>query len=254
MFLCFLAHDVLGFSFSKIMREVDLPHQIGNTTLQKNVKRIRATLAKWAKDRTILASKPAWDAAVTDIRLPSFMSKVRFWIDSSDFPIQRKKGRGKRSEHWSGKMARPARRYMFLADGDQVLRKMWGGYSPKVYDGHFVEINKTWFDNKLNGVAVVGDSHFYSVARELRSCEMIAPKPEGHTTDPETGRDLSTLTAEQQARNREIRRIRAPVEQPFARIKSMMQILSRPWAEDLYELDNVVMIGAAVHNYKKQFA
>jgi len=252
MLIFTLAHDVLGKSFCDIMSKIKIMYRIGNTTLQINTRRIRDVLCDWADEQIFLGDPESWDAAAADIPFPSHLRSVRFWIDSSDVPIERQKGRGPSSAYWSGKMGRPARRYMFLLDGDQVISKMWGGYSAKLYDGHFVESHKQWFDKKLSDVAVIGDTHFHSVRRELRKCQIIAPRPTPATTNQETGQDEERLTAAQQKKNAEIRRIRARCEQPFSYIKSQMQILKRPWAEDLHELDSVITIGSAIHNCKKR--
>ena len=40
------------------------------------------------------------------------------------------------------------------------VRKIWGGYSPKVYDSHLIEANRDWFEDKLKGAEVVADQHF----------------------------------------------------------------------------------------------
>jgi hypothetical protein len=252
MFIFTLAHDVLGKSFNQLMAKIKLIYKIGNTTLQINVHRIRGVLCEWADEQIFLGDRDSWDTAVLDIPFPSHLQSVRFWIDSSDVPIERKKGRGPTSPHWSGKLGRPARRYMFLLNGDQLISKMWGGYSPKLYDGHFVESHKQWFDKKLANVALIGDTHFHSVRDQLRKCQMIAPRPTPASSNSERGQDEERLTADQQKKNAEIRRIRARCEQPFGMIKSQMQILKRPWAEELHALDSVVTIGTAIYNVQKR--
>jgi hypothetical protein len=141
---------------------------------------------------------------------------------------------------------------MFLVNGDLVIKRMWGGYSPKVYDGHFVAIQKTWFDAHLAGVGVVGDGHFASVARELQRCQLFAPQPDGTTPDPVTGANLSRRTQEEQTRNAQIRELRARVEQVFGQMKNLVRPLSRPWAAELKELDALATIAAGIHNFRKR--
>jgi hypothetical protein len=58
-------------------------------------------------------------------------------MDSSDFPMQRRGKTSRKDPDWSYKLNRPGRRYMFLRDEKGKIRKIWGGYSPKVYDGEF---------------------------------------------------------------------------------------------------------------------
>ncbi len=252
MFFCWLGHDILARSYPFMFAEITLPHRIGVKTLQVNVKRIRLAIRDWAKEQIFLGTRQYWDAAVENIPFPPFMRSVRFWLDSSDYKIQRKKGRGRKSEHWSGKLGRPARRFMMLVLGDGCVAYIWGGYSPKVYDGHHVEIFKQWYNANFNGLAVVADGHFYSVARELRECTMIAPKPDHSAPDPVTGANLSRLTQEEQARNAHIRTIRARVEITFASILNLVSSLKHPWAEQLSELDATVTIGVGIHNFRKR--
>ena len=43
---------------------------------------------------------------------------------------------------------------MFLQDTKARIRKVWGGYSPKVYDGDVLEIFKDWIDQRLKGATL----------------------------------------------------------------------------------------------------
>ena len=38
--------------------------------------------------------------------------------------------------------------------------KMWGGYSPKVFDGNFLELFWDFFEEDLKGAGIVADNHF----------------------------------------------------------------------------------------------
>jgi hypothetical protein len=252
MLLICLIHDCLGWSFTKIKSQVAFGKPIGNTSIQANIKRVRRVLGEWSRSLIVLGTKRNWDAAMKDVARSHFLSPVRLWLDSSDIDIEKQRGRGRKSEHWSGKNNHPARRYMALVDGDTIVRRVWGGYSPKVYDGHFVELEKDWFDNTFNDVGIVADSHFHSVKRQLRHAKIFAPKPEQTAYDSNTKQGFSKLTAEQQKQNAAIRTLRARVEQVFSSLSDTMTILKRPWAEDLNELDDVVFMGFAVHNFKKQ--
>ncbi len=49
---------------------------------------------------------------------------------------------------------------MILKDSKGKIRKMWGRYSPKLYDEHFLEVYKRWFEQNLKGVGVIADQHF----------------------------------------------------------------------------------------------
>ena len=56
---------------------------------------------------------------------------VNLWMDFSDFPMEGKKTVSKKSSDWSYKCNAP---WKTLNDAQQmrgVIRKLWGGYSPK---------------------------------------------------------------------------------------------------------------------------
>ena len=61
-------------------------------------------------------------------------------MDSVDLPKTHGPDRGRKSTAWSYKLNRPGRRFMFVQDLRRRVRKVFGGYSPKVYDGDFLEI------------------------------------------------------------------------------------------------------------------
>ena len=42
-------------------------------------------------------------------------------------------------------MNRPGRRVVVIRDGKRVIRRFWGGFSPKIYDGYFVELERAEF-------------------------------------------------------------------------------------------------------------
>lgn len=70
---------------------------------------------------------------------------VNLWIDSTDFPLENKPhGKKTKSRHWSFKLNRRGRRYMFIRDG-RVLRFVSDGYSPKTHDGTYLEIERRTF-------------------------------------------------------------------------------------------------------------
>jgi len=74
-------------------------------------------------------------------------------LDSTD----RKSGKqstSRSSDTWSYKENGPAQRFTFLMDYKRRIRKVWGGYTPKLYDGHFLQERKWWFEGKLQSAGV----------------------------------------------------------------------------------------------------
>jgi hypothetical protein len=252
MLIITLARDVLGMSYCRIKREIKFDQPLGNTSIQHNIKGIRSILRLWAEGLIFLGSKDDWEASIDGVNFPKWMRSVRFWMDSSDFRIWKRKGRGKKSIYWSGKEGAPGWRFMTLSDGRNVIRQIWGGYSPKVYDGHFIDVIKGQLNDTIPGTGILADSHFHLARAAIPKVTIFAPKPEQTAINPETQEEYSKLTKEEQKRNGEIRAKRARVEQLYSSIKSQMGSLKLPWTEDLKQLDNVVYFSAGVHNWKKQ--
>ena len=102
------------------------------------------------------------------------------WIDSSDFKTTKIAGEGKKSAYFSYKSKSFGRRFMVLRDGKGRVMKLWGGYSPKIYDSHFVEAYCDWFEENLLGGFVYGDGHFVAAAKMLKKSgvKFITPRDE----------------------------------------------------------------------------
>ena len=193
-------------------------------------------------------------------------------MDSSDFPLQRGKGRGRKSSFWSFKLNHPGRRYTFLLNGSSEVVRLWGGYSPKVYDGTFIATQKEWMEENLAGAGVFADQHYASASRDLSHVTFYCPyKKTQHATEREEEEqrisededddgvpmalddaneavDLQVLTKQQGAWNKAQCRMWAKVEYPFGLIKLKWKSLRTPWAEDTHDLDCVVWTACAVYN------
>ena len=47
-----------------------------------------------------------------------------------------------------------------MCDGMMRVRKLWGPYSPKLYDGNFLKSHKSDFNEEFRGATVIADTHF----------------------------------------------------------------------------------------------
>jgi hypothetical protein len=187
------------------------------------------------------------------VRVPTeFGNNVLMWIDSSDFPIVYRKGRGPTSDWWSGKEGCPCRRYMFLLTADGVIRKIWPGYSPKRYDSDKVRDHRDFFDGYLRDVTVVGDNHFLAADSYLRRCKILAPTTERDPAKRKASRRPGDPGEKVIKRNRKIRRLRARVETPFATLSNKFACLTQKFYEEIDVHDDVVTFAAGVHNFIKQ--
>jgi len=136
---------------------------------------------------------------------------------------------------------------MALVDAKGRIRKLWGGYSPKLYDGHFLEVNREWVESSLDGAGVVGDTHFSWGKDNLTNVRFFVPfkKPKKQGDD---GQDLQRLTKKQEVHNGKIRRIRARVEKTFTIFHTKFESLNQLWHEDKDQLDALVWTIAGIHN------
>ncbi len=87
-----------------------------------------------------------------EVNVGKYFKRLKFWMDSTNIKMINRKGKRKKGKNWSFKENSKGRRYMFLLDGKKRVQKWWGGYSPKVYDGDFMMVKKSWFESRLKGV------------------------------------------------------------------------------------------------------
>lgn len=76
---------------------------------------------------------------------------------------------------WSFKLNRPGRRYSFIQNAQGLVVKLWGGYSPKVYDGTFITLQRDWIEENLQGVGVFADQHYFSASRDFTHATFYCP-------------------------------------------------------------------------------
>ena len=138
---------------------------------------------------------------------------------------------------------------MVFIDTRHQIRKLWGGYSSKIYDGHFLEIQRDWIEENLAGAKIIADQYFDCGRTYLKNVTFLVPiKKPSKRKRGEDLKDLKQLTKEQQTRNKAIRSVRARVESPFGWIKTYFQALNSPWYSDPALLDCVVWLTIGIHN------
>jgi hypothetical protein len=141
-------------------------------------------------------------------------------------------------------------------DAKGEVRAVMGGYSPKVFDGHAVEMVKDWFDTMLEGAVIVGDQHFAWASKHLKKVKIYSPikKPKQTKKKKNQGdlQDATVLTKRQQSFNDALAQLRARMEQPFGWLKGKFKSLELPWGESLDQMDCTVRFGLAVWTRMKQ--
>jgi hypothetical protein len=251
MVICTLAKFSLGWSYDRLIKIVHVEPHLVAKSLNYNVLALARVLSDWGKEWIIWGTRREWKDAARRVKYPAEFGDVLMWIDSSDFPIIRRKGRGAKSDWWSGKEGRPCRRYLFLSTADGVIRKVWPAYSPKRYDSDKVRDHRDFFDTFLKDVVVIGDNHFLAAKNYLRRCKILAPTTERDPPKRKADRQPGAPGEKEIGRNKKIRRLRARVETPFATLSNKFDCLSTPFYEDIEVHDEIVYFAAGVHNYIK---
>ena len=155
------------------------------------------------------------------------------------------------SEKWSFKCNSPGRHYAFLIDSTGQIRKVWGGYSPKIYDGSFLEFHAKWFEKALAGAEVIADVHFEWGTKNFKKVTFITPIPEprGRRKKDPKGKPIpKSLTKEQKAFSAHVHSVRSRVENTFGRLKHKIDALSKPWKDGEQQLDFIVWFAAGLLN------
>jgi len=266
-----LMKDLFHKAFNWLRDNTDFGYSIANETWTHNVRRVRFLLREWALERHLELGTPEdWDASAQFIRVPKKLQDMNLWADSTDVRVQKRKNlRGPKSDTWSGKMSKPGQRFMCLQDGEGYIVKMFGVYSPKVYDSHFMEYERTYFEEHLKGGVILADQHFSSASHMFTDPKIYttSDKPKQHSKkedvkktgkkrkkkemefeDEDDDLGLAFMTKEEEAHKRDIESARGAVEAPFGHIKGRFQTLRFAWAEELEQLRNVVIYAAGVHN------
>jgi len=204
---------------------------------------LREIFAEWGHHQISLGRLKDWKTATStlDLDLP-----VQLWMDSTDFPLTGARSVSRRDSSWSYKCNSPGARFMYLMDGRGRTRKLWGGYSPKLYDGDFLQVQADWIRKYLKGAGVVADQHFRWGVENFKKDRVnfhVAPKKPGK-------KSLKKLTKSQQKYRAQVLQIRHRVEHPFGQIDTKFKSLKHPFAEGPKQLEYLVFFATGVLNYE----
>lgn len=147
------------------------------------------------------------------------MKDTNLWMDSSDFSLTGKRKISKRSLDWSFKNNSPGRRFMVLMDGSLKIVGLWGPYAPKLHDGAWLELYRKELESDYEGAVIVADNHF-SVGRKFKKIKFYVPHSKNEL-----------IYASKKQFNKDCRRIRQIIEDPFGIVKSTFKNLDKPFSK-----------------------
>ena len=249
--------DLFGLSFRDVVNNINIGYQITEHSFKHNVPIVREALSNWANGEIRVGNLAEWKEAASKTRFGNRVADANLWMDSSDYPIVGKSSTSRKSPQWSYKLNGVGRRYMALSNAHGHVLKLWGGYSPKVYDGDFITANKEYIESTFEGGVVLADNHFRSAGRGFKKVKyytniarrQLGQKRSRNSEVVEEG--TGPLTREEEAFNREHQVARARVESPFGWMKTKFQALHKPWWENEEQLDYLIKYATAILNYKR---
>jgi DDE superfamily endonuclease len=223
-----LYKDLTGKGYQKILDTVDLGFKITNKSFQHNTQLIRVALYRWACVEIKSGSERDWNAKKHLLPKKKGLEDVNLILDSTDFRLIGKSSISKKDPSWSYKLNAPGQRYQCLMDAELKCVGLWGGYSPKTYDGEWVDYMKNDLKHDYPGARIIADTHYETANTAMASVDaeevvqfftpFSKPRgPKGKKRDPSQG--LKVLTQKQKTWNNSISHIRGRIESPFGLIK-----------------------------------
>ena len=177
------------------------------------------------------------------------LEDVNLWIDSSDFPLAGTRSSSKKDLFWSWKLNKLGVRFMVLLDGNGQIRFITPGYTPKLYDGHWLEANKYFIEEKFKGGTIIGDTHFEKGEHLFTNVSFKTPIKEPRQKKRRSdGVEVPQLNQKSQDYNEKHKELRTRVELPFARIQNLFNTLNRPFEEGIEKLEYLVLIACIILN------
>ena len=250
-----LYHDLEMIGYVRLVSMINLDFEISDKSLRHNACKIRLLLFEWGESKVIEGDQDTWTATSINVSHPKSLKPPILWVDSTDVPLEHKRGMGTKSPDWSFKLNKPGQRFMVLSDGLGFVRKVWGGYSPKVHDSQFMALLVDWCEEHLEHVTLVGDQHFEPLKHRWPTITFYTPyKTPPESKDSFTLSGISMLIKAQEVHNARVRRLRSRVERPFAWIKSTFASLRIPFAEAKEQQECLVWFAIGCFNvFHSQF-
>jgi hypothetical protein len=181
---------------------------------------------KWGKLQVPLGTLSRWKCTACNLNLQGAVAGGCLWMDSFNVRLAGKHRASCKEPSWSYKANLPAQRFMALSDAHGCFHMLWGGYSPKVYDGEFLKMQRQFIEEELAGATVLADNHFKWGKANFHSIKFMTTVAQRRGRR-ETGESLATLTQEEETHK-------------------------QPWHEDEEQQTALVWLAAGIINHRLQ--
>jgi DDE superfamily endonuclease len=246
-----LYKDMFGKSYSELLPSIKKFLPTSKKTLNHNQHVLRKEFGKWGEQQLQLGGLSNW-RRVSKKYLPTLKNCPHLLMDSTDFQKSGKNSLSRKDSEWSYKCNGPGRRYMAIVDVSGCPRALFGGYSPKLYDAHWIEVKKPWIEKNLSGATVYADCHFTSAIPLLKNVNLVTPTPKPRGRKKKNSLKQNDFQPDTIKKNKQISKVRSRVEQPFGLMQSKFKALSQVFYEDNDQLDGLVKLAAGVIAFEKE--
>jgi hypothetical protein len=255
--------DFSGLGYQKILKSIELGFKLESKCYLHNTKIVREILAEWGAKQINIDGVQSWNEHAKYFPKKVGLRAVNLIIDSTDFRLSGKASISRKDPKWSYKLNAPGQRFQVICNARGRVQRLWGGYSPKVYDGEWVDIMKEELVHHFSGAHIIADTH-YEMANRIfkkigkeKQIVFYTPiaKPRGRkpktmtTPTNDQSRGLRVLTTQQQEWNKRVSHVRARIESPFGLIKMKWKGLGSTFFEDEDQQNFLVFLAVGTHNY-----
>ena len=247
LYLC-VYKDHIHIGFMSLWERIKAWYGNSHKSLAHNVQCFRKVLGEWGKNQIIHGNLADWKRISKGVKKVKALSKVNLWMDSTDYALKGKSRNLKKDPYWSFKCNSMGRRYQAIFDAAGTCRGLWGGYSPKIIDSTWIEVNKHTLSRDYSGSTIIADGHYHASRNLVDGIKFHAPVPKTVKKQTNNNDDNAVLTKEQQTLNKQIRNLRSRVETPFGIIQNKFAALSKTFMDDANQLDNLVYFAFGFYN------
>ena len=136
---------------------------------------------------------------------------------------------------------------MLIASASGRIRGVYGGYSPKLYDAHWVQANAHYLNRVFDGATIIADQHFRS-AGKLRKVDFLTCELKSNRSDFLTETQWAAYEEKRKRNNRHVKALRARIESIFGLLVNKWKSLQQRFGDPPEQLDYLLFIACAVYN------
>lgn len=245
-----------NIGYQRLTKMVKWPIVSSHKSWQHNTHVMLYALKEWGKSMIDVGQPGDWNTLKRGVALGGDVtSRINLAADSVDFPLQTPQGTLRTDEDWSYKCKSLGSRFMVIVDGKTRIRCAFGRYSPKLYDSHFIDKQKEWFNENLVGAVIVADQHFSTANNYICTDNLLfvtaTQEAKSNKRKRGKGADKSQVAVQDpqvQSFNKKVYAWRSKSELPFAFAKNKFLALSQKFAEDKSYHECLVWFALGLYN------